>query len=183
MSANSYPNWLGTVPATALALPGNSVTVNGATNSTIMLAMTAPTLSISTIASFADANYVPFYRFGVSTGTYLCGATVFANANGTAFQAGDAVSFRIVDSNRDILNKTYTIYPEIDIRPFYLASVGNATNAVANNNVIGIFSASSNLWLTWEGAMTVNTGGYPATHKLNVEAPFFQKIDATPRSS
>ena len=182
MSANSYPNWLGTVPATAIGLPGNSATVNGATNSTIMLAMTAPSLSISTIASFADANYVPFYRFGVSTGTYLCGATVFANANGTAFSAGDAVSFRIIDSNHDILAKTYTIYPEIDIRPYYLAASPGSTAAVANNNVIGIFTATSNLWLQWEGAIQ-NTGGYPATHKLNVEAPFFQRIDATPRSS
>jgi len=182
MSGNPYPSWLGTVPATAIGLPGNSATVNGATNSTIMLAMTAPSLSISTIASFADANYVPFFRFGVSTGTYLCGATVFANANGTAFNILDAISFRIVDSNHDILSKTYTIYPEIDIRPYYLTSAPASVSAVANNNVIGIFTATSNLWLQWEGAIQ-NTGGYPATRKLNVEAPFFQRIDATPRSS
>ena len=182
MSANSYPNWLGTVPATAIGLPGNSATVNGATNSTVMLTMTAPSLSISSIASFADANYVPFYRFGVSTGTYLCGATVFGNANGTAFNALDAISFRIMDSNRDILGKTYTIYPEIDIRPYYLTSAPASATAVANNNMIGIFTATSNLWLQWEGALQ-NTGGYPATHKLSVEAPFFQRIDATPRSS
>lgn len=182
MSANVYPNWLGTIPATSLALPGNSVTVNGATNSTINLVATCPTLSISSIASFADANFVPFYRYGVSTGTYLCGATVFAQANGTAFVAADATSFRIIDSNHDILSKTYTIYPEIDFRPFYTAPGGGTATAVANNNMMGIFTATSNLWLQWEAALS-NSGGYPATHKLNIEAPFFQRIDATPRSS
>lgn len=182
MSGNPYPSWLGTVPATAIGLPGNSATVNGATNSTVMLAMTCPALSISSITSFADANYVPFYRFGVSTGTYLCGATVWANANGTAWNVLDAVDFRIIDSNRDILNKTYTIYPSIDFRPYYLTASPASANAVVNNNMIGIYTATSNLFLQWEAAVQ-NTGGYPATHKLAIEAPFFQRIDATPRTS
>jgi hypothetical protein len=182
MSGNPYPSWLGTVPATALALPGNSVTVNGATNSTVMLAMTCPSLTISSITSWADANYVPFYRFGVSTGTYLCGATVTASANGNAWGILDSVDFRILDSNHDIINKTYTIYPSIDFRPYYLTNAPTSSGAVANNNMMGIFTATSNLFLTWEAAI-INTAGYPATHKLAIEAPFFQRIDATQRSS
>jgi hypothetical protein len=168
--SSGFPNWLGS--ANGVQLP-NFVTYNGQTVNPIMNVSTTS----KTIASFGVQNsFSNYYIVPVIAGTYFCGATVYGDANGTAWSANDGIRFRIIDSNADAASSALRIYPEIDVRPYYLTVDGVAnTAAVANNNVAGIFTCSSNVNLCWQAAIS-NSGGVPATHKVIIEAPFWQKI-------
>ena len=167
---STVPNWLGS--ANGVSLP-TFVTYNGNTvNPVINVSTTA-----KSITSFAAQNtFSNYYIVPVVAGTYFCGATVYASGNGTAWNVGDGIRFRIIDSNADAASSALTIYPEIDMRPYYLTVDGVASaTAVANNNVAGIFTTSSNVNLCWQAAVS-NVTGVPATHKVTIEAPFWQKI-------
>ena len=155
----------------SVALP-QIVTVNGLAVNPVAQFSTAP----RAIASFDTQNsFSNYYTIPVTAGSYLCGATVYATANGTAWGIGDGCRFRVIDSNGDAAVGN-TLYPEVDFRPYYLTADG-ATNTAAtvNNNIAGVFVTSSNVNLCWQGAIS-NTAGVPATHKLVMECPWYQKI-------
>ena len=148
------------------------VTVNG------LAVNPVPQFSTATraITSFDTQNsFSNYYTIPVTAGSYLCGATVYAIANGTAWQANDGVRFRVIDSNGDAVAGN-TLYPEVDYRPYYLTADGPTNvQATVNNNICGVFVTSSNVNLCWQGAIS-NVGGVPATHKLVMECPWYQKI-------
>jgi len=155
----------------SVALP-QIVTVNGLAVNPVAQFSTAT----RAIASFDTQNsFSNYYTIPVTAGTYLCGATVYAVANGTAWNANDGVRFRVIDSNADAATGN-TLYPEVDFRPYNL-TVDGVTNvqATVNNNIAGVFVTSSNVNLCWQGAVS-NVGGVPATRKLVIECPWYQKI-------
>ena len=155
----------------SLSLPG-VVNVNGLAVNPVANVSTATKF----IASWTDQNtFSNYYSIPVTAGSYLCGATVYVVANGTAWSANDGVRFRIVDANADVVTGN-TLYPEVDFRPYYMTVDGIAnTQATVNNNMAGIFVTSSNVNLCWQAAIS-NAGGVPTTHKLVVECPWWQKI-------
>ena len=154
----------------SVTLPG-VVNVNGLQVNPVAQVSTATT----SIASWTTQNtFQNYYIIPVTAGTYLCGATVYVVANGTAWSANDGVRFRIVDANADVVTGN-TLYPEVDFRPYYMTVDGIAnTQATVNNNMAGIFVTSSNVNLCWQGCIS-NTGGNN-THKLVIECPWWQKI-------
>jgi hypothetical protein len=163
------PNWLG--PANGVQFP-TFVTYNGRTVNPVANVSTATTA----ITSFGTQNsFSNYYIVPVTAGTYLCGATVYVVANGTAWGSNDGCRFRIVDANADVVTGN-TLYPEVDFRPYYM-TVDGITNvqATVNNNMAGIFVTSSNVNLCWQAAIS-NAAGVPATHKLVIECPWWQKI-------
>jgi len=165
---SAVPSWFGPVATT---LP-NFITVNGQTVNPVANVSNATT----SISSWGTQNsFSNYYIIPVTAGTYLCGATVYAQANGTAWGIADGCRFRIVDSNADVVSGN-TLYPEVDFRPYYMTVDGTAnTNATVNNNMAGIFVTSSNVNLCWQGAIS-NSTGVPATHKLTIECPWWQKL-------
>ena len=167
MSTN--PNWLGSAGGTVLP---NLITVNGKFVNPVANVSTATTA----ISSWGTQNsFSNYYIVPVTAGTYLCGATVYAQGNGTAWGTNDGCRFRVIDSNADAASGN-TLYPEVDFRPYYLTADGTGNvQATVNNNMAGIFVTSSNVNLCWQGAIS-NSAGVPATHKLVVECPWWQKI-------
>jgi len=155
----------------SVALP-QIVTVNGLAVNPVAQVSTATRAIISWDTQNSFSNY---YSIPVTAGTYLCGATVYVVANGTAWGSNDGCRFRVIDSNGDAATGN-TLYPEVDFRPYYMTvdGTGNA-QATVNNNMAGIFVTSSNVNLCWQGAIS-NAGGVPTTHKLVIECPWWQKI-------
>lgn len=155
----------------------NSVTLPGVVNVNGLAVNPVANVSTATkfIASWTDQNtFSNYYTIPVTAGTYLCGATVYVVANGTAWSANDGVRFRVVDANADVVTGN-TLYPEVDFRPYYMTVDGIAnTQATVNNNMAGIFVTSSNVNLCWQAAIS-NVGGNN-THKLVIESPWWQKI-------
>ena len=167
--ANTFPNWLG--PSAGVALP-TFATYNGNIVNPVANVSTATTAIASWAAQNTFSNY---YIIPVTAGTYLCGATVYCVANRTAWSANDGCRFRVVDSNADVVTGN-TLYPEVDFRPYWMTVDGiTNTQATVNNNMAGIFVTTSNVNLCWQGCIS-NTGGVPATHKLVIECPWWQKI-------
>ena len=155
----------------SVALP-QIVTVNGLAVNPVAQFSTATRAIVSFDTQNSFSNY---YIIPVTAGSYLCGATVYATANGTAWSISDGVRFRVIDSNADAVAGN-TLYPEVDFRPYYLTVDGGAnTAATVNNNICGVFVTTSNVNLCWQGAIS-NLGGVPATHKLVMECPWYQKI-------
>ena len=169
MSQASKQNMLGV--NNSVTLPG-VVNVNGLAVNPVALFSTAT----KAITSFDTNNsFSNYYSFPITAGAYLCGATVYTIANGTAWGANDGVRFRVIDSNGDAVAGN-TLYPEVDFRPYYMTVDGFAnTQAAVNNNICGVFVTTSNVNLCWQAAIS-NTGGLPATHKLVMECPWYQKI-------
>jgi hypothetical protein len=156
----------------------NSVTLPGVVNVNGLAVNPVANVSTATkfIASWDTQNsFSNYYIIPVTAGSYLCGATVYCVANGTAWGVNDGCRFRVVDANADVVTGN-TLYPEVDFRPYYMTVDGTGnTQATVNNNMAGIFVTSSNVNLCWQAAIS-NSGGVPTTHKLVVECPWYQKI-------
>jgi hypothetical protein len=126
-TANTYPNWLGTVPTSAV---GATVAVSGVNgqgtqvNTTIQTVPTfqvlaSPTTGGITLASLASGVTSSFSTCMLSTGTYWMYADVAASSNTTGWVATDSINFWISDQTSYSASSTTPAWPDLGVRPYY----------------------------------------------------------------